>query len=63
MHKVCEGVGLPIDPAKDEGPATTIAFTGIEIYSDTMETQLPKIKLDRLNVATLPKWCGRAEPF
>ena len=56
MHKVCEDVGLPIDPAKDEGPATTISFTGIEIDSDTMETRLPKAGPLK---AELANWRGR----
>ena len=31
MHKVCDEIGLPSEPEKDEGPSTSLAFTGIEI--------------------------------
>lgn len=58
MHETCTEVGLPADPVKDEGPATTITFTGIEIDSDEMVLRLPQAKLARLR-AELISWRGR----
>ena len=48
MHEACERVGLPVEPKKDEGPATTISFVGIELDSVAMEIRLPQDKLKRL---------------
>lgn len=55
MHTTCEEVGLPSDPGKDEGPATSIAFTSIEIDSEAMVLRLPQAKLARMR-AELIKW-------
>ena len=40
--------GLPIDPAKTEGPATTITFLGLEVDSIALEVRLPREKLENL---------------
>ena len=37
MHHICAQLGLPPEPEKVEGPATTISFTAIEIDSVAME--------------------------
>ena len=58
MHRVCERVGLPAEPEKDEGPATTIGFLGIEIDSVAQEVRIPQEKLTRMK-AELAKWRGR----
>ena len=58
MHRVCERVGLPAEPEKDEGPATTIGFLGMEIDSVAQEVRLPQEKLSRMR-AELAKWRGR----
>ncbi len=58
MHEVCEYLGLPTEPAKDEGPTTSLSFTGIEIDSEAMELRLPKDKLVRL-LEELSHWRGR----
>ncbi len=58
MHEVCEYLGLPKEPAKDEGPMTSLSFTGIEIDSEAMELRLPKDKLARL-LEELSHWRGR----
>jgi hypothetical protein len=58
MHGTCDEVGLPSDPDKDEGPSTTITFTGMEIDSVAMEIRLPQVKLARVR-AELLKWRGR----
>ena len=39
---------LPIDPAKTEGPATTITFLGLEVDSIALEVRLPREKLENL---------------
>ena len=58
MHEVCEQLGLPMEPKKDEGPATAITFLGIELDSVAMEIRLPPEKLDRLRgeLTTWRKW-------
>ena len=33
MHAACERLGLPVEPEKDEGPATRLVFLGIELDS------------------------------
>lgn len=58
MHDVCETLGLPVEPEKDEGPASTITFLGIEIDSMAMEVRLPKEKLARLR-SDRSTWRGR----
>ena len=58
MHQTCARLGLPPEPEKDEGPATTISFTGIEIDSVAMELRLPGDKLGRL-IAELSHWRKR----
>lgn len=40
MNELCEEVGLPIDHGKDEGPATTIDFLGIQLDSVAMQIQI-----------------------
>ena len=58
MHETCNETGFPYEPEKDEGPATTISFTGVELDSVAMELQLPPEKLARLKSA-LESWRGR----
>ncbi len=58
MHAVCEEVGMPVEPEKDEGPATTITFLGLEIDSIALEVRLPQEKLQSLK-ALLGSWRGR----
>ena len=58
MHVACARVGLPVEPEKDEGPATTISFVGIELDSVAMEIRLPQEKLKRLN-DELSAWRGK----
>lgn len=42
---LCNYLGIPMAPEKNEGPATTIAFTGIKLDSVKMEARLPKEKI------------------
>lgn len=58
MHDTCDTVGLPGEPEKDEGPATTISFLGMELDSVALEVRLPQEKLHRMR-AELAKWRGR----
>ena len=58
MRETCEEVGLPTEPEKDEGPATTISFLGLELDTVALETRLPEDKLTRLR-AELSKWRDR----
>lgn len=55
MKDVCEETGAPINPEKDEGPATTITFLGIELDTVKLEVRLPREKLLKLK-ALLKKW-------
>ena len=48
MHAACDRMGLPVEPEKDEGPATSLPFLGIDSDSVAMETQLPLEKLAHL---------------
>ena len=47
-----------MEPEKDEGPATTLSFVGIELDSVAMEVCLPLEKLQRRKEA-LQMWRGR----
>ena len=58
MKEICKRIGLPVEPEKDEGPATTIRFLGMELDSETFEVRLPQVKLDRMT-ALLGEWRGR----
>ena len=51
-------LGLPVEPAKVEGPATTLTFLGIEIDTVSMELRLPQTKLTHLK-CTLAEWCSK----
>ena len=48
MHAVCEKSGLPVEPDKDEGPATMNTFLGMELDSIELEIRLPQEKLGQL---------------
>ncbi len=58
MHEICRQVGLPVEPDKDEGPATSITFLGLELDSIAQEIRLPEDKLTSLR-ALLKSWRGR----
>ena len=44
----CASLGVPVAPAKTEGPTTKIIFLGIEIDTICMTLSLPQVKLVRL---------------
>ena len=52
---LCSILGLPAEPTKVEGPATTITFLGIQIDSIKEELRLPPAKLASLK-QTLLQW-------
>jgi hypothetical protein len=52
LHKIqalCESLGIPLAPAKTEGPATILTFLGIQLDTVKMECRLDKDRLDELN--------------
>ena len=58
MHGVCERLGMPTEPSKDEGPATVLSFLGLELDTMALEVRLPEEKMRRLKVV-LGSWRGR----
>ena len=52
-------LGLPVAPAKLEGPTTNLCFLGIEIDTVALEIRLPQDKLSRLQ-ELVHKWRGRS---
>ncbi len=58
MHEVCEKLGMPVEPDKDEGPATALSFLGLELDTVTLEVRLSVEKMGRLK-ALLGSWRGR----
>ena len=43
--QVCTELGIPIEPEKNEGPATTLSVLGIEFDTEAMMLRLPNTKL------------------
>ena len=41
MHEICQKLGLPVAEEKDEGPATSLQFLGLNIDTEAMEIRLP----------------------
>ena len=58
MHKICSETGLPLEPAKTEGPLFSLTFLGIELDSEKMEICLPQDKLAKA-LETLDHWRDR----
>ena len=58
MHDVCERLGTPTEPSKDEGPATVLSFLGLELETMALEVRLPEEKMRQLKVL-LGSWRGR----
>ena len=48
-------LGLPVEPSKVEGPATSLTFLGIEVDTVSRELRLPRLKLARLK-DTVEHW-------
>ena len=58
MRETCEEVGLLTEPEKDEGPATSVSFLGLELDTVAQEIRLPEEKLSHLR-AELARWRER----
>ena len=58
MECTCTMLGMPVEPSKTEGPATTISFLGLELDTRELVLRLPVDKLDRLQ-ASLASWRGK----
>ena len=58
MNATCNGTGVPIEPKKSEGQATTITTLGIELDTVALEIHLPQDKLSQLK-SVLQSWRGR----
>ena len=43
-----QSLGVPLEPAKLEGPSTCLTFLGIEVDTESLQLRLPLDKLDRL---------------
>jgi len=48
MNATCNDTGVPIEPKKSEGPATTIIILGIELDTVALEIRLLQDKLSQL---------------
>ena len=58
MHELCQELGLPVAVEKDEGPATTLQFLGLELDSQAMEVRVPQSKLVQLQ-SMIVAWRGK----
>lgn len=58
---LCAKLGLPVAPAKVEGPSNVLSFLGIELDTIQQELRLPQAKVNRLR-ETLKEWYGRKYP-
>ncbi len=57
MQATCEAANIPVEPEKNEGPATVISFLGLELDSVRREIRLPRDKLLRLR-SLIVSWRG-----
>ena len=57
MEETCARAGLPIEPSKSVGPATSIVFLGIKLDSVSGTLSLPEDKLLKIK-ESLAKWRG-----
>ena len=55
LKRVCNNLGVPLAPEKQEGPGTCITFLGIIRDTHCQELRLPREKLERI-LATLAEW-------
>ncbi len=57
FKEACEVLGMPLDPAKEEGPAQVITFLGMELDTRSMVVRLPEERLKALK-RMLREWRG-----
>ena len=55
MQAICREAGLPLEPNKTIGPASTLTFLGIELDSVALQIRLPADKLADVQ-ASLRRW-------
>ena len=58
MLSSCRRLGVPVAPAKCEGPATELVFLGFELDTVNMVVRLPQAKLQRI-LALVREWVGK----
>ena len=58
LQRVCQELGVPLAPEKQDGPAEVLTFLGIEIDTIRQELRLPAEKLQRL-LQTVNVWESR----
>lgn len=58
VESILNHIGAPIVCHKTEGPASTVAFLGIQIDTDLFQLSLPNEKICRLH-NLLHQWCTR----
>ena len=47
MLMLCRRLGVPVAPAKCEGPTTVLVYLGFKLDMDNMVVRLPQAKLQR----------------
>ena len=47
MLMLCRRLGVPVAPAKCEGPSTVLVYLGFELDTDNLVVRLPQAKLQR----------------
>ena len=57
-EQVCVELGVPTEPEKNEGPATSVSVLGIEFDTEDMILRLPLTKLTLLR-QQVQAWCGK----
>ena len=58
LQQVCQELGVPLAPEKQDGPAEVLTFLGIEIDTIRQELRLPAKKLERL-LRMVDEWDSR----
>ena len=58
MLALCRRLGVPVAPAKCEGPTTVLVYLGFELDTDNMVVRLPQAKLQR-TLALVQEWVGK----
>ena len=55
---LCRRLGVPVVPAKCEGPSTVLVYLGFELDTDNMVVRLPQAKL-QCTLALVQEWVER----
>ena len=58
MLATCRRLGVPVAPAKCEGPTTVLTFLGFELDTERMVLRLPQAKLEH-TMALVKEWIGK----